>query len=242
MTTARTLAACAFGVALLAGGASAQELLVARPLGPQSLSHYRDFTLKSSVTMVSAAAGIAASTAKTVHQRPAVLQDLELRPSRWMSGSATTSSDPVEQIVFSFCDDQLFRIVVDYARDRTQGMTDADMVEAIAEVYGAPGKRLAAASRVRSDVETESGSPVARWGDADSTIVLYRTSTFADGFRLIVTDSALDRRATKATLDAARLDERDAPRVELARQKKELDDSRVVAAKARAANKGKFRP
>jgi hypothetical protein len=41
------------------------------------------------------------------------------------------STDPVERIVFSFCNDQLFRVAIDYGHDRTEGMTDADMVEAI---------------------------------------------------------------------------------------------------------------
>jgi hypothetical protein len=34
----------------------------------------------------------------------------------------------VKQIVFSFYDDQLSKMVVDYEQDRTAGMTDADLI------------------------------------------------------------------------------------------------------------------
>ena len=241
MWNARTFAACAFGLVLLTPGLEAQDLLASRSMGAASLSQYRNFRLTSSLATVATAAGVAASEAKTIHQRPSVLQDLEWRPSRWIPGSMSMSTDPVEQIVFSFYNDQLFRVVVDYARDRTEGMTDADMVEAIAAVYGTPGARAAGATRAASQVEVASGAAVARWGDAARSLVLYRTSAYGDGFRLILTDLALDRLARKATIDAARLDERDAPRLEVARQKKERDDGRATAEKARAINKAAFR-
>ena len=76
MTTARTLAICAFGIVVFAHG-----------LEGQGLSRYRNFELGSDLTTVSALAGVAPSEAKTIHQRPAVLQDLEWRPSHWISGS-----------------------------------------------------------------------------------------------------------------------------------------------------------
>src|SRR4030095_3984129 len=99
-------------------------------LHAQDFAHYRDFELGSDVASVSPVAGVASSEAKTIHQRPAVLQDLEFRPSHWIAGSTAPSTDPVEQIVFGFYNDQLFRIVVDYGRERTEGMTAADMIEA----------------------------------------------------------------------------------------------------------------
>ena len=240
--TARSVAVCTFGVLLLAGQVDAQDVLAARPLGAPSVAQYRNFAMKSDLTTVSAAAGIDSSGVKVVHQRPALLQDLEFTPSRWISGATSSSTDPVEEMVFSFYNDQLFRIVIDYARDRTEGMTDVDMVEAIAAVYGTPGKRVPGAARVASQVEDESGSPVARWGTAGGTVVLYRTSIYSERFRLIVTDSGLERLARKAEIEASRLDEQEAPQREIARQKKERDDARAGAAKARIVNKGVFRP
>jgi hypothetical protein len=232
MKNARTLTTCAIGVMCLTYG-----------LEGQGLTRYRNFELGSDLASVSTLAGIASSEAKMIHQRPAVLQDLEWRPSRWIAGSTAASTDPVDQIRFSFYNDQLFRVAVDYARERTQGMTDADMIEAISAVYGTPLPRTSrVAGRAASRPETESGSPVARWGDADHGVVLYQTSSYGAGFRLIVTELHLDDLARKAETQALRLDEQEAPRREIARQKKERDDGRAASEKARIVNKGVFRP
>jgi hypothetical protein len=242
MWNARTLAACAFGIVLFTPGIRAQDQLAPRTSLTAGAGRYRDFALRSSLATVAKVAGVAVSEATLIHERPALLQDLDWRPSPWIGGLTAASTDPVEQIVFSFYEDQLFRVVVDYARDRTEGMTDADMIEAIGVVYGKAMPRRAGARPVPSRVENESGSALARWGDAGYGVVLYRTSEYGERFRLIVTESALERLARKAMLDAARLEELDAPRVERARQKKALDDSRAAAGKARAVNKAVFRP
>jgi hypothetical protein len=211
-------------------------------LAGQGLSQYRNFVLGSDLASVSTLAGVAPAGAKTVHRRPAVLQDLEWRPSAWTPESTSISTDPVDKIVFSFYNDQLSRIVVDYSYDRTEGMTAADMIEAIGAVYGTPVKRIAGPVRLASRVDTESGSPVARWGDAEHAVVLYRVVGYRETFRLIVTASALDDLAGKAAIQAMRLDDQEAPSREIARQKQERDDGRAAAEKARIANKALFRP
>ena len=231
MINTRTFATCAVGLVLLTHGVDGQ-----------AVSQYRNFELGVNVAAVSVLTGLATTDAKTIHQRPALLQDLEWRPSHWRASDTLPSTDPVQQIGFSFYNDRLFRIVVDYDRDRTEGMTDADMVEAIAAVYGVPATRAAGPARVASRVESESGSPVARWGDTARSVVLYRTSSYRGGFRLIVTDPSLDDLARKATTQAVRLDDQEAPKREVARLKKEQDDGRAAAEKSRVANKKVFRP
>lgn len=211
-------------------------------LGEQDVSRYRNFDLGSDLASVSTLAGLTSSEARTIHERPAVLQDLEWTPSHWTSGSTAASTDPVEQILFSFYNDQLFRVVVDYGRERTEGMTPADMIEAISAVYGAPLPRTPREARVASRVEIESGSPQARWGNSEHTVVLYQTSSYGATFRLIVTDSRLENLARKAAAQAERLDDREAPQRELALQQNERAEARAAAAKARAANKSMFRP
>jgi len=209
----------------------------------QGLSRYRSFEFGSDVATVSALALIAPSEAKTIHQRPAVLQDLESRPSYWTPGSPAASTDPVEHLLFSFYNDQLFRVVADYSHERTEGMTGADMIEAISAVYGAPLPRTSrVANHFPSRLENESGTPVARWGDAEHGVVLYQTSSYGAAFRLIAVDTRLENLARKAESQAERLDDREAPQREVARQQKERDDGRAAAAKARAANKSTFRP
>ena len=231
MLNPRTIAICAFGIALSAHG-----------LESQGRSQYRNFELGSDLASVSTLTGIASSEAKMIHQRPAVLQDLEWRPSRWISGTTSASTDPVELILFSFYNDRLFRVVVDYGHDRTQGMTNADMIAAISEEYGIPIKRAPGAIRSASRVELESGALIARWGATDHSVVLYRSTSYREAFRLIVMEPALDDLARKATTQAVRLDEQEAPLREVARQKKERDEGRAAAEKARVANKGGFRP
>src|SRR5437762_3937723 len=123
------------------------------PLEGQGALRYRDFALGSDLASVSDLAGVSASKAKTIHQRPAVLQDLEWRPARWNVGSTAASTDPVEQIVFSFYNDQIFRVDVDYAHVRTEGMTDADIIDVISATYGTAVKRISGSCRLAPAVE-----------------------------------------------------------------------------------------
>lgn len=231
MKFARPLAICAVGI-----------VCSTPALKGQGVSQYRNFELGSDVAAVAALAGIDSSDAKTTHRRPALLQDLEWRPSRWIRGSTEPSTDPVEQLVFSFYDDQLYRIAVDYAAERTEGMTAADMTEAIAVVYGPPlAPTSRAAGRAGSKI-AEPGVSVARWGDEEHAIVLYQTASYRVAFRLVVTDIRLDNLARQATAEALRLDDREAPQREVARQQKDREDGRAAAAKARAVNRAVFRP
>ena len=59
---------------------------------------------------------------------------------------------------------------------------------------------------------------------------------------MIVTAVRLDALARVAEARALRLDDREAPQREIARQKKEADDARASHQKARVANKAAFKP
>jgi hypothetical protein len=236
MIKTRTLTSVALGLVLSTQALQSQE------------RRYRDFQLGGDLASVSALTGIARSEAKTVHQRPAVMQELEWRPQLSFSSVTPTQTDPVQQMTFSFLNDQLSKIVVAYDHDRTAGMTDADMIEAISMAYGAPLKPAARKTgTILPQLDEESGTPVARWGDADYSVVLYRSSDLyrsssSSRFRIIVTSPRLEALARTADAQAIRLDAREAPRREIARQKKEVDDTRVSQEKARIANKAAFRP
>jgi hypothetical protein len=217
-------------------------VLSTHALQAQDRSRYRDFQLGGDLATVSALTRIAASDAKTIHLRPAVIQELEWRPGYFDRGSITKQTDTVKQIVFRFYNDQLSTMVVDYDHDRTAGMTDIDMIEAISTEYGPPSKTpVKNTGAVVSRVEAESGTPVARWGDADYSVVLYRGS-YRSAFRLIVTSPRLEALTRTADAQAILLDEREAPQREIARQKKEAEDTRVAQEKARIVNKAAFRP
>jgi hypothetical protein len=231
MTRARTLA---IGVGLI---------LVAHAAQGQDRTRYHDYQLGKDLPSVAALAKVSASAAKTIHQRPAVMQELEWRQPYTMSGSSAAPSDPVQRIVFSFYDDQLYKLVISYDRQRTNGLTDADMIDAISATYGQAMLRRVPieGSAVASPVGGELGLPIAQWGGAEYSVGLYRSS-FASEFRVVVASPRLETLAQAAASEAIRLDAREAPQREIDRQKKEAEDTRMSQEKARLANKATFRP
>jgi hypothetical protein len=220
------------------GLASVGFVLCTQLVSAQPGPHYRDFQLGGDLASVSALAGVTDAKAKVVHQRPVLIQELEWRLPYALTGPRAPSPDPVEQVVFTFYSDQLCRVVVDYDRTRTEGMTDADMIDAVSALYGSALK--VPQQSANSQVVEGSGTRVAHWGGDDYSVVLYRSNYRS--FRMVVTSLRLDALARSAAAEAARLDERDAPTRELARQQKDADDRRAAQEKARLANKALFRP
>jgi hypothetical protein len=211
-------------------------------LSAQAPPHYRDFVLGSTLSAVSAQVKASAADVKPIHQRPAVIQDLSWRAPYFIADSNEPRKDPVQQITFSFYNDQLFRMAIDYDRQRTEGMTDADMIAALSEVYG-PGttpKPRTPASFV-SLIDITSGTAVSQWGTAEYSVVLLRPS-FGSGFQVVVTSTRLDALARVADAEAVRLDQREAPARDIARQKQDAEAARVSQEKARTTNKATFRP
>ena len=225
--------------ALVIGGLG--FVLAAPPLHSQGRPRYRDFQLGGDLGSISALTGVAVSSARTIHVRPAMMQELQWQRPYSMNATALEQTEPVKQIVFSFYNDQLSKMVVDYDQDRTAGMTDADLIEAISTEYGPQSKPGPKASRgAASQVEEESGTSLARWEGADYLVVLYRS--YSSNFRIIVASPRLEALARTTNVEAARLDDHEAPKREIARQKKETEDLRASQEKARLANKAAFRP
>jgi hypothetical protein len=210
----------------------------------QDLGRYREFELGSDVGVVSTVTGTAASDLKVIHHRPALIQELTWRPRYGARRPVTPHAESVEQMVFGFYDGQLFRVTVDYDREQTKGLIDADMVEAISAVYGAHVKPSVSTRRQAPSTYTydDLGTPIAQWGNADNSVILYRWSSYATGFRLVVTAEPIAALARTAAARALVLDDREAPQREAARQKKEVEDRRAADEQARSTNKATFRP
>src|SRR5438128_9222049 len=123
MISARTLAIsipCAvFSASLLCAG---------------DLSSYREFQFGMNLLAVAKQAGMKPAEAKVIHHRPALIQDLEWQPRHFPSSSL--EADPVKDVRFSFYNGELFRMVVNYDRHKTEGLTAEDMIEAISANYG----------------------------------------------------------------------------------------------------------
>jgi hypothetical protein len=214
-------------------------LLGAQLAFAQDVSRYRAYVLGSSLDSVVAASGARAADAKTLHERPASIQQLEWRAP--YVGSRNTTADPVREISFSFYNDALYLVVVNYDRDRTEGLTNGDIVEALSTAYGVPTR---ASSRTRTSPPTEAfpdSIVLARWENADSSLTLVRGS-YTPEFQLILVSEPLRARAQSAVREAIRLDAIEAPRREAAQRKKEDSDASAARDKTRIANKAAFRP
>ncbi len=232
MLTLRALATSGLCALTFATGADAQ-----------TLSQYRAYQMGSTVAAVSALAGARAEEARRIHERPALLQSLQTRPARWAAGSSTPTTDAVQELRFSFYNDQLYRLVVDYGRERTEGMTAADVVRALTATYGAP---LGAASRTiprtQPPPDTEAATLLARWSDGSYVLALYHPEAYDAVFRLMLVDVRLEGLARRAEVEARRLDDLEAPQRERARLKQEAEDRRAADDKARRENNRLFTP
>ena len=224
MSVPRRVTLCVLCVVVAMGTASAAEL-----------SRYREFDLGSSVQAVTAVTRTAERDLKTIHSRPALLQEVAWQP-RYMSGSPVADRGSINEIVFSFVDDRLFRMTVVYDRSRTSGLTNADMIAALTDMYGA------AISPTKASADSPIGITVlAEWQQADAGVVL-RRSQYNESFSLVITSLPLEAVARKAQTTALMLDAREAPAREAELTQKRADEQRQAEEQARTANKKVFKP
>lgn len=208
----------------------------------QDLSRYRDFELGSSVAAASTLTGVAGSELKAIHQRPAVIQELTWRPRYGARRPATIDTESVDRVVFDFYDDRLFRVTVEYDRKQTEGLIDADMIEALSLVYGPPVTVVASRRRQPPALYDDAAITIAEWNAAGNSVKLHRLPSYATSFRLVITAEPTAALARTAAARAVVLDAREAPQREAAREKREADERRVADEKARLTNKVTFRP
>lgn len=204
----------------------------------QDMSSYRAYALESSLASVIAASGARPEDAKTPHTRPARIDELEWRAP--YARSSDTTADSVRSIAFSFYNDALYQVIVNYDRSRTEGLTNTDVIESVSAAYGVPV--LATAKTRTTPAESSADNFVlARWDSADSQVTLLRGSYMAD-YQLILISKSLSMRARTAIRDAVKQDANEAPSREAAQRKKEAGAAAVALDKARLANKAAFRP
>jgi hypothetical protein len=227
MTVLRVLAIVSLGVFLSAPAAVAQ-----------SLSSYRAYALESSLASIVKTSGARQADLKTLHVRPSRIQELEWRAAYVEAGRAP--ADPVGSVLFSFFDDQLYRVVVTYDRDRTEGLTDGDVLDSLSAAYGALPMQAREGDRAPVDLPANT-TVVARWDDGSSVLTLVRGG-YSREFKLVLISKRLSALAWSATREALRLDAQEAPQRELDRQIKTLRDARVTQEKARLVNKAAFKP
>jgi hypothetical protein len=206
----------------------------------QDLSSYRQFQFGMDLNAVAEKADVKLSQARLIHQRPAMIQELEWRPRNSLGPSLQT--DSVIGAIFGFYNGQLYRIVVDYDPYKTEGLTEEDLVEGISAQYGTPTVPVAKIiSSSSSQTFSDSEKVIARWEDPQYSVNLFRFS-YKPSFGLLIFSKRLDAMAQVAIVEAVRLDRQEAPQREIDRQNKQDEEKRAVEQKARPANKVGFRP
>jgi hypothetical protein len=206
--------------------------------GAQDLTGYRQFQLGMSPAAVSAEVGPVPQV-RVVHQRPALIQEIVWYPTRELG--MLPDQEVVRSVVFIFYAGELCRMVIEYDRRRTEGLTPDDVAEVLSARYG-PASR----PRVPTMASLSQGSylgdeVLATWQDVRFTLTLFRPS-YLSTFGLSVVDRRLDGLARRAVEDAIRLDTVEAPQRERDRLVAVNEESRSRLGKARETNKATFRP
>lgn len=227
MINARILATAVASIVISAASISAQDL-----------SRYREFQLGMSLVAVAHQAGITPEP-RVLHERPELIQELMWQPP--LIGGSSLQADSVRKVLFSFYNGQLFRVLITYDRDRTEGLTADDLVDAVSAKYGLA--TLPATDIVPSlaPVSAATDKILARWEDSEYSLNLFR-STYLSTVGLEVISKRLDALARFAAAEAILLDEQEAPQREIDRQRKQTEADRVKQETARRVNKAAFRP
>lgn len=201
------------------------------------LARYRQFQFGSDVQSVAKLINKAPTDAATLHARPSLIQQLEWRPQALGPSDKT---EAVKEVLFTFFEDQLFRVEVSYDHYETEGLTNQDVVAAISDEYG-----VATTGEPRSpkaaDAYGDSGTLIAEWKDATHVFQLLRFD-YGPTYKLIGTNSQVEELAGAAITESERLDVEEAPQREAARLARDAKAERTASEASRAVNKPKFRP
>jgi hypothetical protein len=201
------------------------------------LSKYRKFQLGTDLPTVARQLGASPSQARVIHRRPALIQELAWRPQPLGS---STQTEPVKEVVFSFYGGELFRIVVNYDRYETEGMTGDDLIEVVSATYG-HGVKPTASAKATDERFGDQEEVLARWQDSQYRYDLIRSS-YGPSFRLTGVLKRLEGPAQAAILEATRLDEQEAPQRDAERIATDQEADRAKLERARLVNKPNFRP
>jgi hypothetical protein len=182
---------------------------------------------------VSKLAGLEPSEVKILHHRPAVIEELQWMPH--LFGAVISDVDPVHDIVFSLCNDHLYRMLIHYDSQRTEGMTTPDLIQAISGTYGAAS--MTRGTSTLSLGNTEFADLLARWEDPQFSYGLVRLG-YGRNLGMIAFSKGLQHEAQAAIGKAIRLDEQERPAKEIQRQK----DIALAKEKSRPENNMNFRP
>lgn len=207
----------------------------------QPLAQYRDVTLGDSVETAVERLKATAADVKVLFAQPTLVQELTWKPHRFISGT-TVEPDPLAEIVLTFHKGHLARIVASYDRERTLGLTDADLHELLSNIYGT--------SLLQSKLTQPSFDPigpmsprktVSSWADADTLVLLWREE-YPRRVGLTITSVTADRALQDAIGLGARLMASGSPQRAIDKQAATAQAIKDRDAEIRRQNKARFKP
>jgi hypothetical protein len=204
-------------------------------LRAQDFSKYRGFSLGTSMATVLKQTERRPVDVKVIHARPTLIQELTWWPPA--VPGASYHADSVEQMLFSFCDGELYKISVNYDTASTQGLTTSDMVQSVSAKYGPATIPEHAPDSVLNELNSNNEKTVASWEDSQYFFKLVR-SAFTNRFGLIIFSKKINAQAEIAIGDAVTLEKREKPQRDADLKKKEADDLEAE----RLKNQKIFRP
>ena len=199
----------------------AMILLSAPLIHGQDLSKYRNFLFGMTVADVAKQIDQTPANAAVVHERPALIEELTwLPPQRYDS---SRPAEPVDEILFSFYNGTLYRMLVTYENSATKGLTDEDMIRVVSAKYGVATRPVAAVVNFPMNPSYKATERViARWEDSQYSLNLFRSYT--DTFAIVMFAKQLDAQAGISIAESVKLDQEEAPQKQAARVKKTAED------------------
>jgi hypothetical protein len=196
-------------------------ILICAPLiHGQDLSKYRNFSFGTSLTSLSKQLDRQPINAEVIHQQPALIQELTWYPPQPYDSSRR--AEPVDKILFSFCNGELYRMLVFYDSSAIKGLTDEDMIRAVSTKYGTATKPVADVNFPTNPSYRATEKVIARWEDPQYSFNLFRSSA-SNTFAIVMFDKRLDAQAGVSIAESVELEQQEAPLKEASRLKKEND-------------------
>jgi len=211
-------------------------LLVAPLVHGQDLSKYRGFSFGMSRAEVAGQVAPQTLQTKMVFKHPAIVEEATWWPRD--SSGALQRVEPVWQVLFTFYNGELSKILVTYDSQATKGLTVEDMVVAISGQYGTATRPNVPLSFPTNELYMSSEIVTARWEDSQYSLNLFRSS-FLNSFGLVMFSKRLDGQVRTAFAESLQQENQvEDPQEESARLRTEVDKLEVT----RQKNKKTFRP
>lgn len=196
-------------------------LFSASSIHAQDLSKYRKFSFGMTLADVSKQIEAVPADVVVVHQRPALIQELTWWPPQPYGTSSPP--EPVGQILFSFDNGGLYRMLITYNSSAIKGLTDEDMIRVINAKYGVATRPVANISFPTGPSYRENEKVIARWEDSQYSLNLFRSFP-SDTFAIVMFAKQPDAQAGISIAESVKLEQQEAPGNEAARLKKQAED------------------